>query len=159
VVEQFGMRWGFTANTEVIDAANKAFAEKLLPDSIDRNARCEWVALVREPVCELGASTLTVRNGRKRLPRRHPHGSARHQSVCWSIRVTTHINWHVGRVGPIAHGECLWPFVSEELGMLDVGSDLFELRVDFIPALCQSILVRRSLDWRSGGNFFLRIVR
>jgi len=47
------MRRAISANTEIFNGGDKAFAEKVRPDAIHENARGKRVFSTHEPLCEV----------------------------------------------------------------------------------------------------------
>ena len=139
------------AFAEVIDAADEAFAEELLPETVHRDAGRQRIAAVSDPFGELEAAALPGRNGGELIPGGHAQGAAWHDGG-GGIGVAAHVDGHVSRLLGVLHREGLRRLRLEEFGMLDLVVLLFQLLGEFVSPLGEHIQGRRGRGCRGGGD-------
>ena len=136
MIEQFRMRRRFATHSKVIDRAYQTFAEQLLPNSIHHHTSRQRILLIDQPFGQLKSPTLSVRDLRKRLPGCNSQRTSRHDPI-WRIRIATNINRHIGWVVAVMHRKGFRHFRTEELGMLNLRTEFFQLLGQFVALLGQ----------------------
>ena len=149
VVEQFGVGGAFAAFAEIVDAADEALAEELLPETIHRHAGRQRVTTIGDPFRELKAAALAGRYRGELVPGGDAQGAAGDDGG-GGVGIAAHVDRHIGRFRVVLHGEGLGRLRFEEFRMLELVVLGLQEGGEFVAALGQGFLLRGWLRGRSG---------